>query len=84
MWDERAAKMRALLEAAIGDNDAGTINDVPVIIWKPTTKPRKFNLDKFKKAHPDLYEEFREFTDAPRPFNEAEFDPELLEDDDDA
>jgi hypothetical protein len=79
-WTERAQKIRELIEAEIADNDYGTINGVPVISWKPTEKPHKFNQARFKKDHPDLFAEYYELVEAPRPFSECDFDPELIED----
>jgi hypothetical protein len=83
-WEDIEKRARASLEEEIGSKPVATVNGVPVISWKETTKPRKFNAERFREDHPDLYEEYKDYTKAPRPFNELEFDPELVEEDEDA
>jgi hypothetical protein len=81
-WTERAGYLRGVLEKAIGSAPGGCVNGVPVISWEPTEKPHKFNQKKFKEDHPDLFAEYYELTEAPRPFCEVDFIPEDLESDD--
>lgn len=83
MWTELAGKLREQLEQAMGQHGVGTIEGIPVISWQETNKPRKFNMAAFRKAHPDLYEQFCEYGAAPRPFNEVKFELPEDEDDDD-
>ena len=80
-WKERGENLRTQLEDHMGSADTGTINDVPVIIWAETEKPREFKREQFKKDYPELYELYYGYKDsAPRPFKEAEFDPEAIDD----
>lgn len=79
-WKGRAEKLRGQLEEQIGNHDGGTINGVLVIVWRPTEKPHKFDQAKFKEDHPELFELYYGFAETtPRPFKEAEYDPELLD-----
>lgn len=78
-WDERAKKLRGQLEKVLGTHTLATINGIPVISWKETEKIHKFDMDAFKKDYPELVAEYTILKPGTRPFNECEFDEELLD-----
>ncbi|MFW9872555.1 MAG: YqaJ viral recombinase family protein [Candidatus Thorarchaeota archaeon] len=65
-WREKEAeakkekqKFANIITNAIGDNLGFSFNDNKSrITWKQSKDSEKFNLDKFKKDHPDIYKEY--------------------------
>ena len=55
-------KARAEIEAALGDNEAGTVDGELAITWQ-SSKRRQLDQDALKKAHPDIVEEFKKTTE---------------------
>jgi hypothetical protein len=81
-WTERAAKLRARLEAQIGASTTATVNGIPVISWKETDKINSFDAKAHKEAEPQCHERFMIKKPGTRPFNELDFDEELLDGED--
>jgi hypothetical protein len=81
-WEEVEKKARAALEKEIGEAPIATIHGIPVISWKVTEKRNVFDATAHKAEQPECHAAYTVKKDGTRPFNEVEFDPELLEDDD--
>ena len=54
---EIEADPKAAVEAALGDDEVGTINGAEAITWK-FSKPNKFREAKFKADHPKLHAQY--------------------------
>ena len=59
------AKARAEVEAALGDNEAGTLDGNLAVTWR-SQKRRTLNQKALKEAHPILVEEFTAPTEVRR------------------
>lgn len=82
-WDERAQRLRQMLEEEIGDSPLATVNGIPVISWKTTEKRNVFDAKAHAANEPACHAAYMVKKDGTRPFNEMDFDEDLLEGDDD-
>jgi predicted phage-related endonuclease len=55
-------KARAEIEAALGDNEAGTVDGELAITWQ-SSKRRVLDQEALRNAHPDIAEEFKKTTE---------------------
>ncbi len=62
---DTAKTLRARVEDVLGDLDTGLLDGVVAVTWKPV-KSRRFDQTAFKKAHPDLAEEFTTVSESRR------------------
>ena len=53
------AQARAAVEAALGDNEAGTVDGELAVTWR-TQKVRRLNQKALKEEHPELVESYYE------------------------
>lgn len=55
-WEDVAAKARAEIEKALGENETGTVRGVPVVSWKHV-KSTRLDQGLLKKLHPEVHAE---------------------------
>lgn len=81
-WEDREKKLRTQLEKEIGEAPVATIGGVPVISWKVTEKRNVFDQAAHAENEPECHAAYTSKRDGTRPFNELEFDPDDLPDED--
>jgi len=59
--DDIEREARDVIENALGDNEAGTVDGDVVVTWK-TGKRRALNQKALKENHPEIVEEFTDTT----------------------
>jgi len=63
--DEMAENARAAIEAALGDNEEGTIDGRVAVRWKRFTR-RSLDIKALKDAEPDTYESYTKISETRR------------------
>lgn len=81
-WEAVEKKARAAMEAEIGDSPTATINGVPVISWKTTEKRNVFDAVSHAAEVPFCHASYMIKKDGTRPFNQVDFLPESLDEED--
>lgn len=68
-WDDLASVLQAQVQGFMGENST-LMNDAgqPLATWKKSRPGKKFNAEKFRAAHPDLFAQFLEPTEGSRRF----------------
>ncbi|UGU31379.1 hypothetical protein LT350_33705 [Mycolicibacterium smegmatis] len=63
--DELEACAKAAIQEAMGDQEIGVLDGVPLITWK-TTKRTSLDQKLLKALHPDVFEECKSTTEVRR------------------
>ncbi len=55
-WEQAATELRGIIETALGENEIGTIDDVPVVKWTER-KSNRLDTTLVKDLHPKVWAE---------------------------
>lgn len=63
--DELEASAKATIQEALGEQETGVLDGIPVVTWK-TTKRTSLDQKLLKSLHPEVYEECKSTTEVRR------------------